>query len=109
MASAFIIFSSCVKEKLETTYNRQEDQIDKYIASNMYVKYTEDGETRTDTLEVVYKGQARSSQTKARSPSTTPDTLSQVQNPPHPRFSPQTIRRRQPPGLLQTRTSRYTL
>jgi len=56
LASAFIIFSSCVKEKLETTYNRQEDQIDKYIASNMYVKYTEDGETRTDTLEVVYNG-----------------------------------------------------
>ena len=56
MASAFIIFSSCVKEKLETTYNRQEDQIDKYIASNMYVKHTEDGQTRTDTLEVVYNG-----------------------------------------------------
>ena len=56
MASAFIIFSSCVKEKLETTYNRQEDQIDKYIASNMYVKYTEDDQTKTDTLEVVYNG-----------------------------------------------------
>lgn len=56
LASAFIVLSSCVKEKLEVTYNRQEDQIDKYIASNMYVKYTEDDQTKTDTLEVVYNG-----------------------------------------------------
>ena len=56
LASAFIVLSSCVKEKLEVTYNRQEDQIDKYIASNMYVKHTEDDQTKTDTLEVVYNG-----------------------------------------------------
>ena len=33
-----IIASSCVKDKLETTYSKQETQIDAYIAKNMVVK-----------------------------------------------------------------------
>lgn len=45
-----ILFSSCVKEQLETTYNKQEDQIDSYITKNM-VKKNESG--GTDTLRVV--------------------------------------------------------
>lgn len=57
LATACIIFlSSCIKEELEKTYNNQEDKIDKYIASNMYVKHTENGKEVTDTLRVVYKG-----------------------------------------------------
>lgn len=41
---------SCVKEQLETTYNKQEDQIDKYITKNMVVT---NAEGITDTLRVV--------------------------------------------------------
>lgn len=48
--------TSCLKEKREATYNSQEDKIDKYITSNMYVKYTEEGQSKTDTLKVVYHG-----------------------------------------------------
>lgn len=44
---------SCVKEQLETTYNKQEDQIDKYITKNMIV--TND-EGITDTLRVIRNG-----------------------------------------------------
>lgn len=51
-----MIAVSCVKEKREATYNSQEDKIDKYITANMYNKYTEDGESKTDTLRVVYNG-----------------------------------------------------
>ena len=29
------ICCSCIKEKLETTYNKQEESIDKYISSNL--------------------------------------------------------------------------
>ena len=69
-------FTSCVKEKLEDTYNKQEDRIDQYIEKQRYVKRTvqvpardpETGEiktddsgqtvmrdsTVTDTLKVVY-------------------------------------------------------
>ena len=47
---------SCVKEKREATYNAQENKIDQYISSKMYVQYTEDGESKTDTLRVVYNG-----------------------------------------------------
>ena len=56
--------SSCVKEKLKTTYNSQEDSIDKYITSNMYEKrsgvseMTGNDTTWTDTLRVVYNGGA---------------------------------------------------
>lgn len=48
--------ASCVKEKREATYNAQESKIDQYITSNMYVKSTENGENKTDTLRVVYNG-----------------------------------------------------
>ena len=41
---------SCMKEKREATYTSQEDKIDKYISSNMFVK----GEDGNDTLRVVY-------------------------------------------------------
>lgn len=47
---------SCMKEKREATYNSQESKIDQYITNNMYVKYTENGESKTDTLRVVYNG-----------------------------------------------------
>ena len=45
---------SCIKEKLEVTYNKQESNIDKYIESNRYKTGTdEDGNSMTDTLRVV--------------------------------------------------------
>lgn len=47
---ACLIMSSCVKEQLEVTYNKQEDQIDQYITKNMTVNNPEGG---TDTLRVV--------------------------------------------------------
>ena len=55
-ALAFITLSSCVKEKLENTYNNQEDRIDQFIEKNRYVKTTVDGVAKTDTLRVVYNG-----------------------------------------------------
>ena len=51
-----ICTTSCLKEKREVTYNNQESKIDQYITNNMYKKYTEDGESKTDTLRVVYRG-----------------------------------------------------
>ena len=48
--------ASCVKEKLATTYNNQETKIDQYISSNMYVTSVENGQSKTDTLRVVYNG-----------------------------------------------------
>lgn len=52
----FITFiSSCVKEKLELTYNNQESKIDSYIEKQRYQTHTEDGETIQDTLRVAYK------------------------------------------------------
>ena len=50
MLAACLFTTSCIKEQLETTYNKQEEQIDKYINSNMVVT-DELGET--DTLRVV--------------------------------------------------------
>lgn len=50
-----ILSPSCVKTQLETTYNKQEDQIDKYIQSKMVVQNPEGG---TDTLRVVRNGGA---------------------------------------------------
>ena len=41
---------SCVKEQLEVTYNKQEDQIDQYITRSMIVK---NADGTTDTLRVV--------------------------------------------------------
>ena len=48
-----LAMASCVKEQLEVTYNKQEDQIDSYITKNMTVT---DGEGGTDTLRVVRNG-----------------------------------------------------
>ena len=48
-AIALVIMTSCIKEKLETTYNSQESKIDQYINSKKYV--TIDGEK--DSLRVV--------------------------------------------------------
>ena len=45
-----IIATSCVKTQLETTYNKQEDQIDQYITRNSVVSNAEGG---SDTLRVV--------------------------------------------------------
>ena len=56
IAMSVLALTSCLKEKRETIYNSQEDKIDKYITSNMYKTYTEDGESKTDTLRVVYNG-----------------------------------------------------
>lgn len=52
--SACILLTSCVKEKLENIYNKQEDKIDQFIEKNRYQKRTENGETVTDTLRVIY-------------------------------------------------------
>lgn len=73
-----LLATSCVKEKLENTYNNQESKIDQYIEKNRYTKGTvkvpardpetgeikvnENGEpvmrdsTVTDTMRVVYNG-----------------------------------------------------
>jgi len=48
-----MMLSSCVKEQLEVTYNKQEDQIDQYITKNSFIKNEEGG---TDTLRVVRNG-----------------------------------------------------
>ena len=45
-----LLASSCVKQQLETVYNKQEDQIDQYITKNM-VKDNESG--GSDTLRVI--------------------------------------------------------
>lgn len=50
--------SSCVKEKLETTYNKQESQIDSYIAKNMLKDTLINDVKHTDTLRVVRNGGA---------------------------------------------------
>ena len=64
-----ILAGSCVKEKLETTYKKQETQIDSYLSKSNTAKsdstiIEEDGTTRdttwTDTLSIIYnKGAAR--------------------------------------------------
>jgi len=51
LASLTIGVTSCIKEKLEVTYNSQEAKIDQYISSN---KYTDS--SRSDSLRVVYNG-----------------------------------------------------
>lgn len=61
--------SSCIKEKLETTYKKQESQIDSYLSKSNTAKRDstivyEDGTTKdttwTENLEIVYnKGAAR--------------------------------------------------
>ena len=64
-----LCIGSCVKEKLEVTYKKQETQIDSYLSKNNTAKrdstiINEDGTTRdtswTDTLRIVYNaGSAR--------------------------------------------------
>ena len=78
--TAGIILTSCVKEKLEDTYNKQEDRIDQFIEKNRYQKRNtqvpkrnpetghiltdENGQpvmkdtVVTDTLRVIYNGGA---------------------------------------------------
>ena len=66
---ACILTSSCIKEKLETTYKKQDTQIDSYLTKNNTAKRDstiiyEDGSTKdttwTDTLKIQYnKGTAR--------------------------------------------------
>lgn len=51
LASLAIWGTSCIKEKLEVTYNNQETKIDQYINSN---KYTDS--SKSDSLRVVYNG-----------------------------------------------------
>ena len=52
VAAALIAGStSCVKEKLQVTYNSQESKIDQYIKTN---KYTDS--SKSDSLRVVYNG-----------------------------------------------------
>ena len=48
---ACIASLSCIKEKLEVTYNNQESKIDKFIESSRYQTVTEEAGT-TRTLEV---------------------------------------------------------
>ncbi len=55
LAAAMIAGSSCIKEKLEETYNRQEEQIDKYITGALEKNETysvtyNDGSSRLTTL-----------------------------------------------------------
>ncbi len=78
--TAGLILTSCLKEKLEDTYNKQEDRIDQFIEKNRYQKRntqvpSRDPETGniltdgngqpvmkdtvvTDTLRVIYNGGA---------------------------------------------------
>ena len=73
-----ILAGSCVKEKLETTYKKQETQIDSYLNKNNTARrdstiINEDGSTRdttwTDTLNIAYnKGTARLVKKKGSGP-----------------------------------------
>ena len=73
-----LLASSCIKEKLETTYKKQETQIDSYLNKNNTAKrdsviVNEDGSTRdttwTDTLNIIYnKGAARLVKKKGSGP-----------------------------------------
>jgi FKBP-type peptidyl-prolyl cis-trans isomerase len=70
--------SSCVKEKLETIYKKQESQIDSYLSKNNTAKRDstivyEDGTTKdttwTENLEIVYnEGSARLVRKKGSGP-----------------------------------------
>ncbi len=55
LLTATLACSSCIKEKLEETYNKQEDQIDKYITSSLnrnetYTVTYNEGSSRLTTL-----------------------------------------------------------
>ena len=74
---------SCVKEKLETTYKKQETQIDSYLSKNNTARrdstiIAPDGSTRdttwTDTLSIIYNnGSARLVKTKGEGPKLSKD------------------------------------
>lgn len=78
-----LLAGSCVKEKLETTYKKQETQIDSYLSKNNTARrdstiIAEDGTSRdttwTDTLKIVYnKGAARLVKKKGKGPQLSPD------------------------------------
>lgn len=73
-----LVASSCVKEKLETIYKKQESQIDSYLSKNNTAKrdstiLNEDGTTKdttwTENLEIVYNnGAARLIKNKGTGP-----------------------------------------
>jgi FKBP-type peptidyl-prolyl cis-trans isomerase len=77
-----LITGSCVKEKLETIYKKQETQIDSYLSKNNTAKrdstiVNEDGTTRdttwTDTLSIIYNnGSARLVKKKGYGPELSP-------------------------------------
>ncbi len=63
LLAAALAFSSCVKEKLEETYNKQAEQIDKYIISEM---------ERNESYAVSYnEGSARLTKLAGEGPSLT--------------------------------------
>ncbi len=82
LALACLLTGSCVKEKLETIYKKQETQIDSYLSKNNTAKRDstivgEDGATRdttwTDTLSIIYnKGAARLVKEKGSGPKLSP-------------------------------------
>jgi len=53
ITTACLTCLSCIKEKLEVTYNSQEQKIDQYIESNRYVNRMEEGVSIKDTLRVI--------------------------------------------------------
>lgn len=77
-----LMAASCVKEKLETTYKKQETQIDSYLSKNNTAKRDStiveaDGSTRdttwTDTLDIIYNnGSARLVKKKGSGPQLSP-------------------------------------
>jgi FKBP-type peptidyl-prolyl cis-trans isomerase len=78
-----ICAGSCVKQKLETTYKKQETQIDSYLNKNNTARrdstiISPDGSTRdttwTDTLDIIYNnGSARLIKTKGEGPKLSAD------------------------------------
>lgn len=74
---------ACVKQKLETTYKKQETQIDSYLSKNNTARrdstiVSADGSTRdttwTDTLDIIYNnGAARLVKTKGEGPKLSKD------------------------------------
>lgn len=78
-----ICAGSCVKQKLETTYKKQETQIDSYLSKNNTARRdstitSPDGSTRdttwTDTLDIFYNnGSARLVKTKGTGPKLSAD------------------------------------
>lgn len=68
--------ASCVKEKLETTYNSQEDKIEKYIESKRYVKGKVQVPSRDDDGNIIYDDNGE----QVMKDSTVTDTLRVINN-----------------------------